>query len=370
MAQKPLTKTQANAAFLKQSNHFTRLGTPSNDDAKLLLNSLASMLSVLTGKEDIRIRFDFHDAEPEVLITNPRHAEPQWGINWPEEPSSYRYFAVKDEWEALEMANAAREWTKNQFAEQQFHLEIYPVMWEVDFGDHTENLAQHYESLKADLEKCESWAFEKIGYADKDLKFYSIADYWDSLKARSNINAHYPVFAHIIKSGEHGLETPTLRTIRDDIDQLLSVVKIQPVTVAESAPVELARVGQITTPDDATHQNLQTGCFYKLIDGEAYYFSFDDEVWRPCGATAHDLDVAAHIIRLPVTTPTRPEPIESLSLTIRAESALVAASIKTIPELLEKTESDLLKLEGFGKKSLADVKTNLEQRGLTLGSAK
>lgn len=221
MTQKPLTKTQANAAFLKQSNHFTRLGTPSNDDAKLLLNSLSAMLSVLTGKEYIRIRIDFHDAEPEVLITNPRHAEPQWGINWPEEPSSYRYFAVKDEWEALEMANAAREWTKNQFAEQQFHLEIYPVLWEADFGDHAENMAEHYESLKADLEKCAVWIFEKIGYADKDLKFYSIADYWSALKAQSNINAHYPVFAHIIKSGEHGLETPTLRTLRDDINQLL-----------------------------------------------------------------------------------------------------------------------------------------------------
>lgn len=57
---------------------------------------------------------------------------------------------------------------------------------------------------------------------------------------------------------------------------------------------------QIVAPDDATHQNLETGCFYKAVDGAAYYFSFDDESWWACGATAHDLDVAAHVIRLPV----------------------------------------------------------------------
>lgn len=326
MTQKPLTKTQANAAFLKQSNHFTRLGTPSNDDAKLLLNSLASMLSVLTGKEDIRIRFDFHDAEPEVLITNPRHVEPQWGINWPEEPSSYRYFAVKDEWEALEMANAAREWTKNLFAEHQFHLEIYPVLWEADFGDHAENMAEHYESLKADLEKCAGWTFEKIGYADKELKFYSIAEYWGALKARSKINAHYPVFAHIIKSGEHGLETLTLRTIRDDIDQLLSAVQTQPISVTDST--------------DSVGIPLSCG--------------------KPhCSADAHHVLCELHP---PAPTPTRrPEPIEVLSLSVRAQHLLLSAGIQTIPDLAEKTESELLRIKGLGQKSLAEIMAALQR---------
>jgi|GEM_PF-4165719 len=300
MAQKSLTMTQAKATFLKQANHYTRLGKPSNDDAKLLLNSLAAMLAVQTGQDDVRVKFDMHDVAPEVMITRPRPASPQWGINWPEEPSSYRYFAVKDEWEALEMANAAREWTKNQFAEHQIHLEIYPVMWEADFGDHAKNLAEHYESLKADLEKCESWAFEKIGYADKDLKFYSIAEYWDSLKARSNINAHYPVFAHIIKSGEHGLEAPTLRTLRDDIDQLLSVVETQPVAV------------------------------------------------EPVHTVAK-------------TVPTRPEPIEVLNLSVRGQHLLLSAGILTVPTLASKSESELLRIKGLGQKSLDEMMTALKK---------
>ena len=63
-------------------------------------------------------------------------------------------------------------------------------------------------------------------------------------------------------------------------------------------------INRTSAPDDATHQNLKCGTFYKAMDGAAYYFSFDDEAWRTCGATAHDLDVAAHVIRIPLPTPT------------------------------------------------------------------
>lgn len=306
MAQKPLTKTQAKAAFLAQANHFTRLGTPNSDHSKLLLNSLAALFAAYTC-EDIQVKFGWHDVPPVLAVTRPRPTEQQWGINWPEEPNSYRYFAVKSEWEACCFAHLVRKWLEREFANAKYHYETYPVLWESDFGDHAENLAEHYDSLKAEIDHmAEIFEYKKIGYADKDLKFYSFGEQFKELTRcvkNGERKALYPVFAHIIKSGEHGLETPTLRTLRDDIDQLLSDVAVD--VAVENTPV------------------------------------YD-----------------------------RPEPIESLCLSIRAESALVAAGIKSIPALLEKTESELLKLEGFGKKSLADVKTNLEQRGLTLGSAK
>ncbi len=390
MAQKPLTKTQAKAAFLAQANHFTRLGTPNSEHSKLLLNSLAALFAAYTG-EDIQVKLGWHDAPPVLAVTRPRPTEQQWGINWPEEPNSYRYFAVKSEWEACCFAHLVRKWLEREFANAKYHYETYPVLWESEFGDHAKNLAEHYDSLKAEIDQMtEVFEYEKIGYADKELKFYSFGEYFEELKLcvkNGNKKAFYPVFAHIIKSGEHGLETPTLRTIRDDIDQLLSVVETQPVTIAESAPVELVTIAEPKAPTDATYYSPETDetypCYYKddfkkiWLDRPDYRFWMDAvnpphelETLIPCQPTPMGKVDQSDLIPRSVTTQTRPEPIESLSLTIRAESALVAASIKTIPELLEKTESDLLKLEGFGKKSLADVKTNLEQRGLTLGSAK
>ena len=58
MAQKPLTKNQANAAFLKQANHFTRLGKPSKTDTELLLNSLSALLAIHGQKVGFKFEGD------------------------------------------------------------------------------------------------------------------------------------------------------------------------------------------------------------------------------------------------------------------------------------------------------------------------
>lgn len=57
----------------------------------------------------------------------------------------------------------------------------------------------------------------------------------------------------------------------------------------------------------------------------------------------------------PVTKPTRPEPIEALSLSVRAQQLLVSAEILTIPDLVNKTEAELLRIKGLGQKSLAEI---------------
>jgi len=54
-------------------------------------------------------------------------------------------------------------------------------------------------------------------------------------------------------------------------------------------------------------------------------------------------------------TTTCPEPIEALSLSVRAQQLLVWAGILTVPDLANKTESDLLRIKGLGKKSLAEI---------------
>jgi len=59
--------------------------------------------------------------------------------------------------------------------------------------------------------------------------------------------------------------------------------------------------------------------------------------------------------------------IEELDLSVRAMNCLKNANIKLIGELVQKTEDELLKTKNFGRKSLNEIKTLLQQMGLTLG---
>lgn len=62
----------------------------------------------------------------------------------------------------------------------------------------------------------------------------------------------------------------------------------------------------------------------------------------------------------------RERPIADLDLTVRARNCLEAARIVTIGELMDKTESDLLRLRSFGKTSLREVRRKLADLGLGL----
>ncbi len=61
------------------------------------------------------------------------------------------------------------------------------------------------------------------------------------------------------------------------------------------------------------------------------------------------------------------KPIEDLELSVRAYNCLKSAGINTVLELVQKTESELLKTKNFGKRSLDEIKEVLEKHGLTLG---
>lgn len=60
-------------------------------------------------------------------------------------------------------------------------------------------------------------------------------------------------------------------------------------------------------------------------------------------------------------------PINALELSVRASNCLESARINTVAELVNRTESDLLKVRSFGKTSLREVKRKLDDMGLTLG---
>lgn len=60
-------------------------------------------------------------------------------------------------------------------------------------------------------------------------------------------------------------------------------------------------------------------------------------------------------------------PISELELSVRSSNCLREARIKTIGDLVKKTELEMLKYRNFGKKSLAEINKILADMGLSLG---
>jgi DNA-directed RNA polymerase subunit alpha len=60
-------------------------------------------------------------------------------------------------------------------------------------------------------------------------------------------------------------------------------------------------------------------------------------------------------------------PVDELELSVRSHNCLRAAGIKTIAELVQRDESELLKFRNFGRKSLAELSEVIEGYGLHWG---
>ncbi len=61
------------------------------------------------------------------------------------------------------------------------------------------------------------------------------------------------------------------------------------------------------------------------------------------------------------------KPVADLELSVRAGNCLETANIKTIRELVVKSEKEMLEYKNFGKTSLIEIKDQLANMGLTLG---
>ena len=59
--------------------------------------------------------------------------------------------------------------------------------------------------------------------------------------------------------------------------------------------------------------------------------------------------------------------VEELELSVRSYNCLKNANIRTIRELVQKTEGEMLKTKNFGRKSLNEIKEILTGMGLNLG---
>jgi DNA-directed RNA polymerase subunit alpha len=87
--------------------------------------------------------------------------------------------------------------------------------------------------------------------------------------------------------------------------------------------------------------------------------------------TADDMDEIEDDMPVAVATAASNEhldkSVEELELSVRSYNCLKNANIRTIRELVQKTESEMLRTKNFGRKSLNEIKEILAGMGLSLG---
>jgi len=146
------------------------------------------------------------------------------------------------------------------------------------------------------------------------------------------------------------------------IDSLFSPIK------KVNYQVTNARVGQVTDYDRLSLEVWTNGSVSpadavafaaKIVKEQLSIFINFDEAEEP----------------LPIEAPKTEEKlnenlfrsVDELELSVRSANCLQNANIKTIGDLVQKTEAEMLKTKNFGRKSLKEIKEILAEMGLTLG---
>ena len=134
--------------------------------------------------------------------------------------------------------------------------------------------------------------------------------------------------------------------------------------------VEAARLGQTTDYDKLTVDVWTNGSVSardavslaaKLIrDHLNIFINLED-------ADDEAQEAQAEQQRSVMTNENLDKSVEELELSVRSYNCLKNANIRTIRELVAKTENDLLKTKNFGRKSLNEIKEILQTMGLSLG---
>jgi len=134
--------------------------------------------------------------------------------------------------------------------------------------------------------------------------------------------------------------------------------------------IEAARIGQATDYDKLTLEVWTNGSVTpgdavslaaKLVrDHLNIFINLDDD-------DDDEVDVTTEPARVGVANEHLDKSVEELELSVRSYNCLKNANIRTIRELVQKTETDMLKTKNFGRKSLNEIKEILQTMGLSLG---
>jgi DNA-directed RNA polymerase subunit alpha len=134
--------------------------------------------------------------------------------------------------------------------------------------------------------------------------------------------------------------------------------------------VENARVGQATDYEKLTLEVWTNGAVSprdavglaaKLMKDHLTIFiniEEEDEVEEPAELPEHDREVWSEKLN---------KSVDEMELSVRSYNCLKNANIRTIGELVQKSEAEMLKTKNFGRKSLNEIKEILAGMGLSLG---
>lgn len=134
--------------------------------------------------------------------------------------------------------------------------------------------------------------------------------------------------------------------------------------------VEMARLGQTTDYEKLTLDVWTNGAVTSrdavslaarlLREHMSIFVSLEDAI------DASD-DAKGALGGLAVSNEHLDKSVEELELSVRSYNCLKNANIRTIRELVQKTEAEMLKTKNFGRKSLNEIREILQTMGLGLG---
>jgi DNA-directed RNA polymerase subunit alpha len=132
--------------------------------------------------------------------------------------------------------------------------------------------------------------------------------------------------------------------------------------------VEAARLGQMTDYDKLTLEVWTNGAISpqdaighaaKLLkDHMTIFINFEEIAETAEEPTERSMDRVSDQLN---------RSVEELELSVRSYNCLKNAGIQTIGELVQKSESEMLRTKNFGRKSLNEIKEILQTMGLALG---
>jgi DNA-directed RNA polymerase subunit alpha len=133
--------------------------------------------------------------------------------------------------------------------------------------------------------------------------------------------------------------------------------------------VESARVGQNTDYDKLTMDIWTNGAVSpaEALSLAARLVRDHLSIFIGVGETAETEGEAATDASPSVSNENLDKSVEELELSVRSYNCLKNANIRTLRELVTKTEAEMLKTKNFGRKSLNEIKEILAGMGLSLG---
>jgi DNA-directed RNA polymerase subunit alpha len=160
----------------------------------------------------------------------------------------------------------------------------------------------------------------------------------------------------VVRMGKGYVSAETLKTMDQSIGEIPIDAIFSPIQKVNYV-VTNARVGQITDYDRLTLEVWTDGSVTPE-DAVAYSAKILKEQMAPfINFEEEEEKFNQNLFR----------PVSELELSVRSANCLKNANITYIGELVQKTEAEMLKTKNFGRKSLNEIKSILEEMGLSLG---